>query len=99
MLADLIPCGSEFFKYLSKQHPSFPSSYTPLYSDIAFQILGYAIESITKKPFAQSFDDAIVKALSLKHTSYTRPADNSSSIIPVDPLKSWYTVNIGEEGP
>ncbi|MCJ1308150.1 hypothetical protein MMC25_001802 [Agyrium rufum] len=44
------PCSREqFFQYMLLQHPSFPTSATPAYSNMAYVLLGYAFEAITNK--------------------------------------------------
>ena len=88
-----------FLNYLVKQHPAFPTSTTPIYSNIAFQVLAYALENITNSTFESMFNAGIVQPLNLTHTTYTQPQNNSYSIIPGDPLTSWYNVNFGDEGP
>ncbi|MCJ1437888.1 hypothetical protein MMC27_007275 [Xylographa pallens] len=93
-------CGREaFLNYLVKQHPAFPTSTTPIYSNIAFQILAYALENITNSTFESMFNDGIVQPLNLTHTTYTQPQNDSYSVIPSNPTTSWYNVNFGDEGP
>ncbi|MCJ1388123.1 hypothetical protein MMC18_000968 [Xylographa bjoerkii] len=98
-LSDSLGTRAAFLNSLVKQHPAFPTSTTPIYSNIAFQILAYALENITNSIFESMFNHAIVLPLNLNHTTYTQPQNDSSSVIPSDPTTSWYDVNFGDEGP
>lgn len=43
---------------------------TPIRSDAAFQLLALAVESVTKRPFSETFNDRISKPLGLKNTHF-----------------------------
>ncbi len=70
---------------------------TPIYSNIAFQLLAYALETITQKPFSHSFEDNLVKALNLTRTSLKKPSNDSIGLIGAgNPF--WY-FDMGDEAP
>lgn len=61
---------------------------------MAFQVLGYAVEKITKKKFASLVDKNLVKRLKLTRTFLTKPTNDSNALI----LDGWDT-DFGEEAP
>lgn len=69
-----------------------------MYSNLAFQLLAYALENIT----SSSFEDLVSQALadiSLNSTTYTVPKSFDSGIIPIDANTSWYGVDSGPYKP
>ena len=73
--------------------------YTPIYSNIAYQILSYALENMTSKSFLTLFHDNLLNSLHLNATTYAMPSKNSASIIPFNATVSWYNANILDETP
>jgi Beta-lactamase len=73
---------AQFFEGFTKRHPVYASSTAPIYSNIAFQILSYALENITGVAFATSVNDALISPLKLTGSSWTIPTSNSSGIVP-----------------
>ena len=88
-----------FFQDILSEHPVFAPFYTPIYSNTAFQILAYALEKITSKPFPTLFETHLVHALTLNSTSYGLPAHSNSSVIPFNATVSWYNADILDETP
>jgi CubicO group peptidase (beta-lactamase class C family) len=88
----------EFFEGLANVYPSFAPWKTPAYSNIAFQLLSYALENITGVPFIESLTDKVLTPLGLDNTYYYT-ANQSIGIIPrrVEDT-SWYDY-IGDESP
>jgi CubicO group peptidase (beta-lactamase class C family) len=89
----------EFFDGFTKRHPVHAPSVSPTYSNVAFQILAYALESITGKTYEQMLDVDLIKKLSLNGTSYAAPINISLGIIPGSILTSGWNFDIGDEGP
>jgi quinol monooxygenase YgiN len=87
---------AQFFEGFSKRHPVYASSTAPIYSNVAFQILSYALENITGVAFATSVHDGLFSPLNLTGSSWTVPASNSSGLIPDD--SSW-AFDAGDEAP
>ena len=88
-----------FFTGILQRHPVFLSTTTPIYSNAAFQILSYALESITGKPFESSLDDKVFKPLGMNASSLSEPADTSSGVIPINETASGWNVSGGDEAP
>ena len=82
----------EFFDGILKVHPQAPTSTAPLYSNAAFQILGYALEEITEKSFETLMEDELIKPLNLTRSSYSHPSMNIS-VIPDDPISSQWNAD------
>ncbi|KAE9381499.1 putative beta-lactamase [Stipitochalara longipes BDJ] len=73
---------AQFFEGFPKRHPVYASSTAPIYSNVAFQILGYALENITGAAFITSVNDTLFSPLKLTGSSWAIPTSNSSGIIP-----------------
>jgi len=90
----------EFFDGLILQHPTFPTSVSPTYSNSAFQILAYALETITGKSFASSLDEGILKPLGMTHTSLEEPSSGiKGGVIPISETFSSWNLSIGDGDP
>jgi CubicO group peptidase (beta-lactamase class C family) len=100
------PCGSiaylilvDFFKYLVEQRPSFPTFATPIYSNNAFQILGYVLEKMTNRKFSSMLDKDIFQRLKMTHSSYQTPASTTFGVIPGDINATGWNVDFKGAGP
>ncbi|KAL7629769.1 hypothetical protein AAE478_001292 [Parahypoxylon ruwenzoriense] len=96
------PCGAyptcdraQFFNGIGKFYPSLAPFQTPAYSNVAFQLLGYALETITGKTFQTIVEDTVIKPLGLNHTFLRAPKD-SLGIIPGDHVETGWAFDIGE---
>lgn len=87
---------AQFFDGFIKRHPIYASSTAPIYSNVAFQMLGYALENITGVALATSVNDSLITPLNLTASSWTVPTSNSSGIIPNG--SSW-GFDAGDETP
>ena len=91
------PCNrSEFLAALSTRQPVYAPNTTPIYSNTGFQILAYALESATGRPFLEVLNDRIITPLSLLSTYTKAPANYSRGVIPQDPGSSGWNYNRGE---
>jgi len=88
----------EFFAGFSHLYPAFAPGETPAYSNVAFQILSYALETMTGRNYQTSLQDKLLKPLNLAHTFYTTP-NESVGVIPGNPSSTGWTNNLGEESP
>ncbi|KAM7202250.1 beta-lactamase/transpeptidase-like protein [Rhypophila sp. PSN 637] len=102
--ADIPTCGNyplcnrtQFFEGLAKAYPAFAPWKTPAYSNIAYQILAYALEQITGKPFKEVLEQNVLKPLGLDHTYYDE-APESVGIIPRESGTGWHYY-LGDENP
>lgn len=66
----------------------------PSYSNMAYQLLAYAIESITGQSFADTVTKALVEPLGLSRTFLSNPGNDSNAII----AEGW-TEDLGDENP
>jgi CubicO group peptidase (beta-lactamase class C family) len=90
--------ASEFFHGFLAHHPVVPTSSTPIYSNAAFQILGYVLEAITNQNYSSLLVKDIIQPLNLTRSSYT-PPDNQFGITPVNESYSGWRLDLGDEGP
>lgn len=81
---------------MKARHPVFTPFSTPAYSNAAFRILGYVIESITNMPYGESLDRSILGPLEMTHTYATKPED-STGAVPSE--NSGWAMNIGDDTP
>jgi CubicO group peptidase (beta-lactamase class C family) len=88
----------EFFAGVSHLYPAFAPGETPAFSNVAFQILSYALETMTGRNYQTSLQDKLLKPLNLAHTFYTT-LNESVGVIPGNPSSTGWTNNLGEESP
>ncbi|EED16113.1 beta-lactamase, putative [Talaromyces stipitatus ATCC 10500] len=99
------PCGvtapctrAQFFDGITNTHPIAPTSYTPIYSNAAIQILSYALEAITNETYDALLEEYLFEPLGLNSSYYTVPADNVG-IIPRNASTSLWNLSAGDETP
>lgn len=88
--------STEFFEGFTTRHPVYAPSTTPVYSNVAFQILAYALESITGKSIRDMLKEDLIEKLSLSGTSFSKPENNTHGVIASD---GGYDREFGEFGP
>jgi CubicO group peptidase (beta-lactamase class C family) len=88
----------EFFQGLASAYPSFAPWTTPAYSNIAFQLLAYALENITGRSFTDSLQSKVVGPLGLNATYYAW-APQSVGIIPREAGSTGWFDYLGDESP
>ncbi|KAJ5238421.1 hypothetical protein N7468_003040 [Penicillium chermesinum] len=103
--AEIPPCGvpnpcnrTQFFTGLFQAHPIVSVSSTPIYSNAAFQILGYLVEAFSSWDFEDVLKRDIIDPLGLSHTFYT-PPDTAIGVIPAPQGEYWWNFAFGDEGP
>ncbi|KAI3321865.1 beta-lactamase/transpeptidase-like protein [Xylariaceae sp. AK1471] len=72
---------SELFTYLLKQRPLYPTAHSPVYSNVAFTLLGYAQQAITGTPVSSAISNNIFEALGMSHSSFN-VTPTSGGVIP-----------------
>ncbi|KIV95157.1 hypothetical protein PV10_02839 [Exophiala mesophila] len=87
-----------FFNNILVRHPIVSPNHAPVYSNLAFQLLAYALENITSSPFEDLVSEALAE-ISLNSTTYTVPENFDTGIIPIDANTSWYGVDSGPYKP
>ncbi|UPL02815.1 hypothetical protein LCI18_013749 [Fusarium solani-melongenae] len=75
------------------------TSNTPIYSNAAFQILGYALEAMTNKTFEQSLHSSLLEPLGLDRTSLEAPKNRSNAVIPGNETTSWWDMTLAGASP
>jgi CubicO group peptidase (beta-lactamase class C family) len=76
-------------------HPVVPAGSTPIYSNAAYQILAYSMETMTGQSYQSILSKDLLHPLGLKGLSYSVP-NASKGIIP-DP--TYWVLNAGDETP
>ncbi|KAI0427892.1 beta-lactamase/transpeptidase-like protein [Xylaria sp. FL1042] len=96
---EVVPCNrAQLFAGLAVIPPSFQPSHTPAYSNLAYQLLAYALEAITKKSFAQMLAADVLLRLGLNHTYYLQAPPPKLGVIPPGNEKGW-NFSLGESSP
>jgi len=91
--------STAFFKGFLTRHPVFAPSTTPVYSNVAFQILAYAIENMTNNgTFSSILSKDILKPLRMTRTS-TSPPNSSIVAIPSGDEDSGWGVDLEDMTP
>ncbi|KAK4154098.1 beta-lactamase-like protein 2 [Chaetomidium leptoderma] len=86
-----------FFERFGERPPvQVPFSPQTVYSNIAFPILSFAVEAITKQPFADFVNNEIWKPTNMTR-SFTEKPDDDLAFIPVN--DSWWDADLGFQGP
>jgi CubicO group peptidase (beta-lactamase class C family) len=70
-----------------------------MYSNGAFEILGYALENITGRSMEEMFMKDLVKPMNLTGMSYTMPKNGTPAVIPGSDASSWWNYDMGDKTP
>ncbi|KAI1130611.1 beta-lactamase/transpeptidase-like protein [Nemania abortiva] len=96
---EVVPCDrTQIFAGLGIVPPSFVPSQTPGYSNLAYQILAYALEAITGKKFEAMLKTDVIAKLGLDHTYYDETPPNELGVIPPGSEAGW-NFSLGEANP
>jgi CubicO group peptidase (beta-lactamase class C family) len=79
-------------------YPSYPAWQTATYSNVAYQLLAYALENITGKKYVAILNERVIKPLALNRTYYENPPD-SVGIIPGTEKETYWNVSLGDANP
>ncbi|KAF3039889.1 hypothetical protein E8E12_003956 [Didymella heteroderae] len=103
--ATVPPCGgwplctrNEFFAGIEMMVPSYLPWQTAAYSNIGYQLLSYALESMTGKKFVEILNTRVIEPLGLRHTYYEN-APPSLGVIPTTTKDDYWWVNLGDANP
>lgn len=96
------PCGDfptcnrqQFFDGIGQFYPSLAPFTSPAYSNVAFQLLAYALETITGETFESLLEDTVLIPLGLNNT-FLRAPEHARGIIPGDPDQTGWSFDLGE---
>jgi CubicO group peptidase (beta-lactamase class C family) len=84
----------EFLQQLSKQAPIVNPGQTPVYSNMAFQLLGYIIERCTGHSFKSVLRQQILDPLELNETSVFAPLNTQNAVIPANQNASGWSAHL-----
>ncbi|CAG8921609.1 unnamed protein product [Penicillium salamii] len=89
------PCDrAEFFDGVLERPAT---SYTPLYSNSGYQLLGYALKSILGASYEDILLDRLIKPLNLTQSSLNTPNPDLAAI-PYNETASWFDFEFGDAG-
>ncbi|KAF2030564.1 beta-lactamase/transpeptidase-like protein [Setomelanomma holmii] len=94
----LIKEQQQFFRGLMSAFLAYTPFQTATYSNNGYQILAYALESRSKKSFANILQDCIVKPLNLRRTFY-EIAPAALGVIPGIFKDTFWFANLGDASP
>jgi len=93
--AGIKPCTrAEAMSLIQAKYPVASTYQTSAYSNMAFQLLGYAMEKATSRPFGDLVRNQLIKPLSLTRTFLSVPANDSNAVI----VDGW-TQDLGDAAP
>ncbi|EON62896.1 hypothetical protein W97_02121 [Coniosporium apollinis CBS 100218] len=105
--ADIPACGGdkvqppctrkEYFQGFLKRHPVFSPQSTPIYSNTAFRLLSYVLETTAGDSFENIMERDVFQDLGMTHTSVRKPQDDSLGVIPEG--DSMWAFDDGDEAP
>ncbi|KAJ4287911.1 hypothetical protein N0V88_007531 [Collariella sp. IMI 366227] len=88
------PCTrKEALAKIAKMHPISPSYHTPSYSNVAFQLLGYAVEKIAHMPFATLVQKKLLEPLKMTRT-FLKPVNDTNAVV-----LPGFEVDMGDAAP
>lgn len=93
----------ESLGFFRSHHQVVPAGQTPIYSNVAFQLLAMAYDAITGESFDTAFNTALVKPLSLTRTFLRLPRNDTNALI-VEPASDffpgpWWDFDLGLKAP
>jgi CubicO group peptidase (beta-lactamase class C family) len=88
---------SDFFAKFGKRHPAYAPYTTPVYSNIAYTILGFVIEAATHGSYENYMQRAIFEPLSMTRTTVGKPSKDNIGFIPSE--TNWWSTDLGIENP
>jgi hypothetical protein len=95
----LILCVLEFLEGVVNHPPAYPPYTTPVYSNLAYTILGFAYENITGHTIDQGQRDVFIKRLGMSSTTPRPPDKGVDAIIPRNESFSLFSYDSGIGSP
>ncbi|ORX95317.1 beta-lactamase/transpeptidase-like protein [Clohesyomyces aquaticus] len=89
---------NKFFESINERQPTFLPNTKPAYSNTAFMLLGYALETITGQPYKEILKDSLIDPLGLTGTSYSKPEDDEG-VVPINASVSDWARDFGDAAP
>lgn len=85
----------QFFKGFTSRHPIYAPATGAIYSNVAFQILTYALENITGVDFPTMVEESLYKPLNLTSSSWRYPPTSNDEAVISDPFV--WSLDLGDE--
>lgn len=88
----------EFFRDFGKRHPVYAPYTTVVYSNVGITLLGFVLETVSGRPFAEYIRDAVTGPLGLNSTTTgSEPVDDSRAFIPESTPENptWWGADMG----
>jgi CubicO group peptidase (beta-lactamase class C family) len=95
----LLLIDSEFLDGIIHHPPVYESYTTPVYSNLAYAILGLAYENITGQSIFDGQRDVFINKLGMTSTTPTAPGAGADAIIPRNDSYAIFSYDIGIQGP
>ncbi|KAI9716957.1 MAG: hypothetical protein M1828_007471 [Chrysothrix sp. TS-e1954] len=90
---DPVPCSrGDFLKDIASRSSVMPSNYRSSYCNIAFSLLGLALESATSQSFSSLLSSTILDPLAMTRTSFDTPP-SAIGVIPT--IRNDWSLNLG----
>ncbi|KAM5349515.1 hypothetical protein ACJ41O_006020 [Fusarium nematophilum] len=91
----------EFFAGITKKNalPVTSTSNTPVYSNMAYQILAYALEAMTNRTFEESLYSSLLDPLGMNRTTLEAPEDKTNAVIPGNEDTSGWNLKMSDSSP
>ncbi|KAL3485362.1 beta-lactamase/transpeptidase-like protein [Aspergillus germanicus] len=89
---------SQFISGILNRPPVVPISSSPTYSNDAYQLLAYALETITGMTYRELLERRLIEPMGLLRSSVSKP-DDKIGIIPGFPNMTLWDLNIGDVTP
>lgn len=91
------PCErKDLLKGLKTKTPIFAPNQKSTYSNVAFELLGLALENVTGMKYEDYIDSAILEPLNMSSSTFTTPSD-SHAVLPIG--QSYWDINEGVQNP
>ncbi|KAJ0420254.1 beta-lactamase/transpeptidase-like protein [Aspergillus carlsbadensis] len=89
---------SQFISGILNRPPIVPTSSSPAYSNDAYQLLAYALETITGRPYQELVERRLIEPMGLSRSSLSKP-DDKVGIIPGLPNMTFWDLDLGDVTP
>ena len=88
---------AQFFRDFGKRHPVYAPSTTVVYSNVGISLLGFVLETVSGRSFADYMRGAVTGPLGLNSTTTgSEPVDAARAFIPDMPqIDSYWGVDLG----
>lgn len=90
---------TDFITTLKQRDAIFETFHTPAYSNNAFRLLGYVVETITNTSYATAIQQLVLDPLGLKMTFVRQPPHDVHGAVPGDTTSSGWYQDLGDETP